>query len=30
MRGNQALMRRMLADGNQLGTHSWDHPLFPG
>ena len=29
MRGNQALMRRMLADGNQLGTHSWDHPLFP-
>jgi peptidoglycan/xylan/chitin deacetylase (PgdA/CDA1 family) len=28
MAGNEALMRRMLDDGNQLGTHSWDHPLF--
>jgi peptidoglycan/xylan/chitin deacetylase (PgdA/CDA1 family) len=29
MRGNCPLMRQMLADGNQLGSHSWDHPLFP-
>jgi peptidoglycan/xylan/chitin deacetylase (PgdA/CDA1 family) len=28
MAGNEDLMRRMLDDGNQLGTHSWDHPLF--
>lgn len=28
MTGNEALMRRMLDDGNQLGTHTWDHPLF--
>lgn len=29
MRGQCPLIRRLLADGNQLGTHSWDHPLFP-
>jgi peptidoglycan/xylan/chitin deacetylase (PgdA/CDA1 family) len=29
MNGQCPLVRRILADGNQLGTHSWDHPLFP-
>ena len=28
MAGNEALMRQMAADGNQLGTHSWSHPRF--
>jgi peptidoglycan-N-acetylglucosamine deacetylase len=28
MAGNEALMRKILADGNQIGTHSWDHPAF--
>jgi peptidoglycan/xylan/chitin deacetylase (PgdA/CDA1 family) len=28
MAGNEALMRQLVADGNQLGTHSWDHPDF--
>jgi len=26
--GNYALVRQILADGNQIGTHSWDHPDF--
>jgi peptidoglycan-N-acetylglucosamine deacetylase len=29
MAANCPLMRQMLANGNQLGTHSWDHPKFP-
>jgi peptidoglycan/xylan/chitin deacetylase (PgdA/CDA1 family) len=29
MAANCPLMRQLLADGNQLGTHSWDHPKFP-
>jgi peptidoglycan-N-acetylmuramic acid deacetylase len=24
------LVRRMLADGHELGNHSWSHPSFPG
>ena len=26
--GNYALVKQVLADGNQIGTHSWDHPDF--
>jgi peptidoglycan/xylan/chitin deacetylase (PgdA/CDA1 family) len=26
--GNFALVRQVLAGGNELGTHSWDHPDF--
>jgi peptidoglycan/xylan/chitin deacetylase (PgdA/CDA1 family) len=28
MAANCPLMKQLLADGNQLGTHSWDHPKF--
>jgi peptidoglycan/xylan/chitin deacetylase (PgdA/CDA1 family) len=24
--GNEALLRRMQAEGNEIGNHSWDHP----
>ena len=26
--GNEDLMRRLVAAGNQVGTHSWSHPNF--
>jgi peptidoglycan/xylan/chitin deacetylase (PgdA/CDA1 family) len=26
--GNQALLRRMFADGDEIGDHSWRHPDF--
>ncbi|HEY1835432.1 MAG TPA: polysaccharide deacetylase family protein [Candidatus Saccharimonadales bacterium] len=26
--GNQALLRRMFADGDEIGDHSWTHPDF--
>jgi peptidoglycan-N-acetylglucosamine deacetylase len=28
MQGQQALVQSVLAGGNQIGTHSWDHPNF--
>ena len=28
MMGNQALVKQILADGHQIGTHSWSHPDF--
>lgn len=27
--GNEALMKRTLAEGHAMGTHSWDHPQLP-
>lgn len=26
--GNEALLRRMHAEGHEIGNHSWDHPHF--
>jgi peptidoglycan/xylan/chitin deacetylase (PgdA/CDA1 family) len=28
--GREALMRRILADGDEIGNHSFDHPHYPG
>ncbi len=28
--GNEALMRQILASGDEIGNHSFDHPRFPG
>jgi peptidoglycan-N-acetylglucosamine deacetylase len=28
VRGNEALLRRMHADGDEIGDHSWTHPDF--
>lgn len=27
--GNEAILRRAIAEGHTLGTHSWDHPQLP-
>jgi peptidoglycan-N-acetylglucosamine deacetylase len=26
MEGNRSILRQQLADGDQIGTHTWDHP----
>jgi peptidoglycan-N-acetylglucosamine deacetylase len=28
--GNEALMRQILASGDEIGNHSFDHPRYPG
>src|SRR5260221_12456608 len=28
--GSEALMRQILASGDEIGNHSFDHPRFPG
>jgi peptidoglycan-N-acetylglucosamine deacetylase len=28
--GREALMRQILADGDEIGNHSFDHPRYPG
>ena len=28
--GNEALMRQILADGDEIGNHTFDHPKYPG
>jgi peptidoglycan/xylan/chitin deacetylase (PgdA/CDA1 family) len=28
--GNEALMREILLDGDEIGNHSFDHPHYPG
>lgn len=28
--GNEALMRQILASGDEIGNHSFDHPMYPG
>jgi peptidoglycan/xylan/chitin deacetylase (PgdA/CDA1 family) len=30
VRGREALMRQILAAGDEIGNHSFDHPHFPG
>jgi peptidoglycan/xylan/chitin deacetylase (PgdA/CDA1 family) len=30
VRGHEALMREILAAGNEIGNHSYDHPSYPG
>ena len=27
--GNEDLVKRVVAEGHQLGNHSWDHPVLP-
>ncbi len=28
VKGNQAILRRMVIDGDEIGNHSWNHPDF--
>ena len=30
MVGSEALVNQILAEGHQIGTHSWSHPYFTG
>jgi peptidoglycan-N-acetylglucosamine deacetylase len=30
VQGREALMRQILAAGDEIGNHSFDHPLYPG
>jgi peptidoglycan/xylan/chitin deacetylase (PgdA/CDA1 family) len=30
VRGREALMRQILAGGDEIGNHSFDHPRYPG
>ena len=30
VRGGEALMRQILASGDEIGNHSWHHPIDPG